>query len=158
MAEAPFAIVVADEPLGRSGAGGLTTAQTAQATIRPGSTLVQVGIVCYFKPSSPGGSVPGSGNTWSLYEGVRAFGGAGDVNLNRAVFSGRPLPDGWEVVTAAELLIVQASLSIPTTEAGEWRLRVLASLRDYVCPDLRRELLGSVRVEAPQTPLTLTAP
>jgi hypothetical protein len=153
----PTLRIVGDWEIARRDDTGASGTQTCEARVRPGSSLVQVGMVVYWKPSTNGAAAPASGCEWTLYEGVTGAGGS-DINLKQAVFTSRNVPDGWELVTTADVLFLSMSLAMPSDTDGAWRLRVMAGCTAFFPAERREELLAAVRVDPPSVPLRLAYP
>lgn len=135
--------------------GGTSGAQTAIVYVTPGSPLLRVALELYFRPTNQGGAVPSSGCTWSLAPGVRDV--RGDVLALQTLFSGRTLPDGWELQTSADVLIATASIQTPSAESGAWFARVTGKLAaTQIDPQHADEIMSSLVAER-ATPLLFLA-
>lgn len=133
--------------------GGTAGAQTAIVYVVPGSPLLRVAIEVYFRPLNPGGAIPSTGVTWSLAPGVREQ--RGDILGLQNVFTGRTLPDGWEVQTAAEVLVATASIQSASSENGSWFCRVTGKLTATDLNDQEVDAIMSALVAERGTPLRL---
>ncbi len=146
----PYVIARRDDTLGASGTSTVT------ARILGLSPQLQIGVQLYFRPNPSTGSVPASANTWQMAPAALMQGG--ELRDLAAIFTGRALPDGWELISAADALTITARLSIPSNEAGDWCLGVMAGPVGRIGADKLAELYGAIRIEAPALPTGLKYP
>lgn len=133
--------VLPEIELARTDAGGTAGAQTVVLYVRPVCPKLFTAVRLFFRPTTPAGTVPASGNTVSIASAVNDKTG---VIALQTLVSGAAVPYGYEGVTDADLLVFTCSLSKVGSEAGQWIAVVSAAPVAGVCDAEFQELAAGL--------------